>query len=106
MSKPLAIRAAYSDLKLVKTRQVAQLIFEIPVSEFDAAYEVLGGLPAPDSERWFAIAAIKDPATAARPEPVDQPADQGRTDAADDLRHRIRQGDLCSGPAEGLDEGD
>lgn len=58
--KPLAVRAAYADLKLVKTRQVAQLIFEIPISEFDAAYEVLGGLPTPDSERWFAIAAIKE----------------------------------------------
>ncbi len=71
--KPLAIRAAYSDLKLVKTRQVAQLIFEVPISEFDAAYEVLGGLPTPDSEKWFAIAAIKTPAIAAKPEPVDPP---------------------------------
>jgi len=83
MSKPLAIRATYSDLKLVKTRQVAQLIFEVPISEFDAAYEVLGGLPTPDSEKWFAIAAIKEvmPDTQsnqpidARPEPKqDKPA--------------------------------
>ena len=74
--KPLAIRAAYSDLKLVKTRQVAQLIFEVPISEFDAAYEVLGGLPTPDSEKWFAIAAIRDPAAIdVRPEPKpDKPA--------------------------------
>jgi len=81
--KPLAIRAAYSDLKLVKTRQVAQLIFEIPISDFDAAYDVLGGLPTPDSEKWFAIAAIKEvmpnnpskPAVDARPEPKqDKPA--------------------------------
>jgi hypothetical protein len=72
--KPLAIRATYSDLKLVKTRQVAQLIFEIPISEFDAAYEVLGGLPTPDGEKWFAIAALKDLAVAeARPEPKDKP---------------------------------
>jgi len=83
--KPLAIRASYADLKLVKTRQVAQLIFEVPIEEFDAAYEVLGGLPNPAKERWFAIAAIKEvmpdtqtatniQRTDARPEPKDKPA--------------------------------
>ena len=54
-----AFRATFSDMKLVKTRQVAQLIFEIPLSEFDMAYEVLGGMPNPANERWFGIAAIK-----------------------------------------------
>lgn len=53
-----AFRATFSDMKLVKTRQVAQLIFEIPLSEFDEAYEVLGGMPNPAHERWFGIAAI------------------------------------------------
>jgi len=67
MSKPLAIRASYADLKLVKTRQVAQLIFEVPIEEFDAAYEVLGGLPNPAKEQWFAIAAlVAAPATIPR----------------------------------------
>lgn len=56
-----AFRATFSDMKLVKTRQVAQLIFEIPIEEFDAAYEVLGGMPVPAKERWFGIAAIKEP---------------------------------------------
>jgi hypothetical protein len=80
MNKPLAIRAGYADMKIVKTRQVVQLIFELPISQFDAAYEVLGGLPTPDSEKWFAIAAIKDVAPKpsspdARPEPKqDKPA--------------------------------
>jgi len=54
-----AFRATFSDMKLVKTRQVAQLIFEIPIEEFDAAYEVLGGMPVPAKERWFGIAALK-----------------------------------------------
>jgi hypothetical protein len=53
-----AFKATFSDMKLVKTRQIAQLIFEIPLSDFDAAYEVLGGLPNPSNERWFGIAAL------------------------------------------------
>jgi hypothetical protein len=58
---PAAFRATFSDMKLVKTRQVAQLIFEIPLSDFDAAYEVLGGMPNPANERWFAVAALQVP---------------------------------------------
>lgn len=58
MNKPAAFQATFSDLKLVKTRQVAQLIFEIPLADFDSAYEILGGMPNPAFERWFGIAAI------------------------------------------------
>lgn len=55
------------------------MIFEVPIAEFDAAYEVLGGLPNPAKEQWFAIAAIKEvasnpPSPDARPEPKDKPA--------------------------------
>lgn len=64
-----AFRATFSDMKLVKTRQVAQLIFEIPIEEFDAAYEVLGGMPVPAKERWFGIAAIKSTAEENRAQP-------------------------------------
>lgn len=56
-----AFSATFSDLKLVKTRQVAQLIFEVPIEQFDQAYEILGGVPVPGKERWFGIAAIKTP---------------------------------------------
>jgi hypothetical protein len=56
-----AFRATFADMKLVKTRQVAQLIFEIPSEDFDAAYEILGGVPIAGKERWFGIAAIKSP---------------------------------------------
>jgi hypothetical protein len=58
MKKPAAFRATFSDLKVIKTRQVVQLCFELPLADFDAAYEVLGGLPNSAEERWFAIAAI------------------------------------------------
>lgn len=66
MTKPAAFRATFSDLKLVKTRQVAQLIFEVPLADFDAAYDVLGGLPDSAKEKWFGIAPIV--LTANRPE--------------------------------------
>ena len=84
-----AFRATFADMKLVKTRQVAQLIFEIPIENFDAAYEVLGGMPVPSKERWFGIAAINigkgampdsaptvpaDRLHNARPQPDNQPA--------------------------------
>jgi hypothetical protein len=59
-----AFKATYSDWKLIKTRQVVQIIFEVPLAEADAAYELLGGMPAPASERWFGIAAIRNPESA------------------------------------------
>jgi hypothetical protein len=77
-----AFRAAFSDMKLVKTRQVAQLIFEIPIEEFDAAYEVLGGMPVPSKERWFGIAALKSPAEEARARPDQEIPHHTRPDRA------------------------
>lgn len=61
-----AFRAVYADWKLVKTRQVVQVVFEVPLHDADAAYEVLGGMPAPAAERWFGIAALAPE----RPQPV------------------------------------
>src|SRR4051794_16545955 len=60
MTKPAAFRATYSDLKLIKTRQCVQIVFELPLADFDAAYELLGGMPNPSNERWFAIAALQE----------------------------------------------
>lgn len=59
MSSPAAFRATYSDWKLVKTRGVVQVIFEVPLADSDNAYEILGGMPNHANERWFGIAAIK-----------------------------------------------
>lgn len=60
MTKPAAIRATYSDWKLIRTRGVVQLVFEVPLADADAAYEVIGGMPDPSSERWFAIAPLHE----------------------------------------------
>lgn len=62
-----AFRATYSDWKLVKTRGVVQVVFEVPVADAGEAYDVLGGMPNSGSEQWFGIAAI----SAARSEQVE-----------------------------------
>ena len=62
-----AFRAAYADLKVVKTRQVCQFVFEVPLAEADAALEVLGGVPRPDIEVWAAIARLDPKATQSPP---------------------------------------
>jgi hypothetical protein len=53
-----AFKATYSDWKLVKTRGVVQVIFEVPLADSDTAYEILGGMPNHANERWFGIAAL------------------------------------------------
>lgn len=70
MSRPNAFRASYSDLKLIKTRQCVQVIFELPLADFDAAYTILGGMPNAASEAWFGIAPLK---SAEREETRDKP---------------------------------
>ena len=65
-----AIRATYSDLKLVKTRKVLQLIFEVPIEEADNALRVLGGMPRADAETWVGIALITEEAAT---RPTDKP---------------------------------
>ena len=56
---PTAFKATYSDWKLVKTRGVVQIVFEVPLAEADDAYDILGGMPNHANEKWFGIAAIK-----------------------------------------------
>jgi hypothetical protein len=87
--KPSAIRAAFSDWKLIRTRQVVQLVFEVPLADADAAYDVLGGMPDSARERWFAIAPLApstptakeehSAASIARLQPEEKPAGAKRT---------------------------
>lgn len=55
---PSALQATYSDLKIIKTRDSFQIIFEMPLAEFNHAMAVLGGAPRPDGEVWVAIARL------------------------------------------------
>lgn len=57
--KPAAFSAAYADIKTIKTRQVVQVIFEVPIEAAGHAYNVLGGWPDFGSEKWFAIARLE-----------------------------------------------
>ena len=54
---PAAIRATYSDFKLVRTRKVAQLVFEVKIEEAEDVVNKLG-LPRSDSELWVGIALL------------------------------------------------
>jgi len=55
-----AIAATYVDFKNVKTRRVLQIVFEVPAHEAEQALKMLG-IPDAAQERWFAIAALKNP---------------------------------------------
>ncbi len=84
-----AIRATYSDVKLVKTRKVLQLIFEVPIEEADNALRVLGGMPRPDAETWVGIAPITEEAATAPDKPRRRMAELGFVQQA---------GILCNDP--------
>lgn len=94
MTKPAALRATYSDLKLIKTRQCVQIVFEVPLADFDAAYEVLGGMPNTANERWFGIAALKEVQT---PGQIAPSPDRAKRDWPD-LQPSQQAGIRCSEP--------
>lgn len=63
-----AIKATFADFRVVKTRAVAQLIFECPLEQADAALATLGGLPQASKERWCGIARLDVKAIQESPE--------------------------------------
>lgn len=58
MTNPAATLATFSDFRIVKTRKLAQFVFEVPIEDADKALAALGGLPRSDGERWCGIALI------------------------------------------------
>ncbi|MET4210487.1 hypothetical protein [Bradyrhizobium sp. LA2.1] len=92
-----AFKGTYADWKLIKSRSVVQIIFEVPLHEADAAYEVLGGMPAPATERWFGIAALAP--KPAQPQPVvDKPLAGAKRDWRD-MAPAQQAGIRCDEPA-------
>jgi hypothetical protein len=65
---PAAIKATFSDFRIVKGRKVCQFVFETPLEAADDALRVLGGLPQPMAERWAAIALLDPKATQEAPQ--------------------------------------
>lgn len=56
-----AFQATYAEWKVIKTRACVQLVFEIPIEQADAAYQVLGGMPIAAKEVWCGIARLEQP---------------------------------------------
>ncbi len=73
-----AFRASYSDWKLIKTRSVVQIVFEVPLEAADEAYQVLDGMPDFGSEQWFAIAKLQPEAKEQEPAQVSNPPGRAR----------------------------
>lgn len=59
MTEPAALSATYSDFKLIKTRSVISLSFEVPIEHADIVHQVLG-IPVPGKEIGVGIARLRD----------------------------------------------
>ena len=71
----MPIKAEFADFKIVKTRGVAQFIFEVPIENADKALHELGGVPQFASNQWVAVAALNDVATITQEKPKRRLAD-------------------------------
>jgi hypothetical protein len=106
VSEPAAFKATYSEWKLIKTRQVVQVVFEVPLKDHDEAYQALGGMPDPAAERWFGIVRLSnlagEPASSATREAgigegdPTTPASRPRKPVAADKRLAQQAGIACS----------
>src|SRR3954464_2082303 len=98
MKSPAAFRATYSDWKLVKTRGVVQVIFEVPLADSDIAYEILGGMPNQANERWFGIAALSSQGAQERGQDAPDSPDRERREWRD-VQPSAQAAMCCEKPA-------
>lgn len=84
-----AIKATFSDFRLVKGRKVAQLVFEVPIEGADQALETLGGVPRMDKEAWVGIARINPAKTSEKP--ASEPPAQSSQLSGDKIRRRFSE---------------
>ena len=52
-------KGTYSDFKIVKTRNIAQIIVEIPL-EHAEEFVTMFGMPTPNMDKWVAVARLND----------------------------------------------
>jgi hypothetical protein len=52
-------KGTYSDFKIVKTRNVAQIIVEIPLEQAEE-FVTMFGMPTPNMDKWVAVARLND----------------------------------------------
>ncbi len=76
---PAAIRAVFAEWRMVKTRKVLALVFEVPLETQGDVLTVLGA-PMPDAEIWCGIARLQP--VAAEPE---KPKDEAKSRRAKEL---------------------
>jgi hypothetical protein len=89
---PLATLVTFSDFKLIKTRAVAQFIFEVPIEKADDVLADLGGLPVGAAERWCGIARVTAKAASAPLKAVEGPKKRWR-DSTPTFQASIRCGE-------------
>lgn len=68
-----AFKAVYSDMKLVRTRSVAQVVLEIPIEQTKAFIDAFG-VPVPGKETWCAIARLDLTKAASEAAKAEKPA--------------------------------
>ena len=62
-----AVLGTFSEVKILKTRSVLQIIVEVPIENADEALKALGGVPQPGTERWVGVALAPKERNAIKP---------------------------------------
>jgi hypothetical protein len=97
--QPAAIQATFSDVKIIRSRKVCQLVLEIPLEQADAALATLGGIPQPQSDCWVAVARLNGvpyrPTEPVHIRGVPEPNPDKEKRRWDDLKLSIQAGIRC-----------
>ncbi len=88
----MPISATFSQMKPVPSRNVVQIILEIPFEAADKVLEQLGGYPQPLKEKWVAVALLKD-----EPKQIAPPAEKPKRHLADMSLAQVA-GIFCNDP--------
>jgi hypothetical protein len=59
MTDAAVTQGTFADFRLIKTRNVCQIVIEVKLEEANQALAALGGLPQPATEAWVAIARLE-----------------------------------------------